>query len=110
MHMYTPSYVLLCLLGVTEETYEFGEEKGTFKIVDVGGQRCERKKWLNCFDAVTAVIFIASLNCYDEILFEDHSINSMTDQLDLFDDICNQPVLCKVNFMLKLISVRQPHQ
>ena len=72
-----------------EAFYEFGPHKGTFKIINVGGQKSERKKWIQCFDAVTAVIFVACLNCYDEILFEDHSINSMTDQLDLFDDIRN---------------------
>ena len=29
-----------------------------FTMVDVGGQRSERKKWLNCFSAITAVIFL----------------------------------------------------
>jgi hypothetical protein len=25
-----------------------------FELVDVGGQRSERKKWIHCFDNVTA--------------------------------------------------------
>jgi len=33
-----------------------------FNIVDVGGQRSERRKWLHCFEAVTAVIFLAALD------------------------------------------------
>ena len=30
-----------------------------FTIVDVGGQRSERKKWLHCFGSVDAIIFLA---------------------------------------------------
>ena len=40
-------------------------------MIDVGGQRSERKKWLRCFDSIQAVIFIASLAEYDQVLAED---------------------------------------
>jgi len=45
-----------------------------FRIVDVGGQRSERKKWIHCFEGVTAVIFVSALNEYDLVLAEDDSI------------------------------------
>lgn len=35
-----------------------------FKLIDVGGQRNERKKWLHCFDDVTAIIFVTGLLAY----------------------------------------------
>lgn len=44
-------------------------------MYDVGGQRNERKKWIHCFDNVTAVIFVAALSEYDQCLFEDASTN-----------------------------------
>ena len=47
----------------------------TFEMYDVGGQRNERKKWIHCFDNVTAVIFVAALSEYDQCLFEDASTN-----------------------------------
>jgi hypothetical protein len=39
-----------------------------FVMVDVGGQRSERKKWLNCFSDVSAVIFLSAINEYDMVL------------------------------------------
>lgn len=60
-----------------------------FVIYDVGGQRNERKKWIHCFDSVTAVIFVASLSEYDQVLFEDASVNRMAEAITLFAEICN---------------------
>uniref|UniRef100_A0A914CE25 Guanine nucleotide-binding protein G(I) subunit alpha n=1 Tax=Acrobeloides nanus TaxID=290746 RepID=A0A914CE25_9BILA len=42
-----------------------------FKMFDVGGQRSERKKWIHCFEGVTAIIFCAALSEYDMVLAED---------------------------------------
>eukprot|EP01083_Nonionella_stella_P038442 104592_1 len=88
--------------GAKEEKYEMPDGKGSFSIVDVGGQKSERKKWIKCFDSVTAVIFVASLSCYDEVLFEDYAINSMTDQLELFDNVCNNQSLAETSMILFL--------
>jgi hypothetical protein len=37
-------------------------------MFDVGGQRSERKKWIHCFEGVTAIIFCVALSgmfaCY----------------------------------------------
>ena len=41
------------------------------RVVDVGGQRSERRKWIQCFDDVKAVLFVVALNGYDMTLFED---------------------------------------
>jgi len=55
--------------GMTEK--EFRIKEAIFKVHDVGGQRSERKKWINFFDGVTAVLFVVSLTCYDEVPFEE---------------------------------------
>jgi hypothetical protein len=59
------------------------------KMFDVGGQRSERKKWIHAFDNVTAVLFVAAVSEYDEVLFEDEDVNRITESLELFDQICN---------------------
>jgi hypothetical protein len=41
------------------------------RICDVGGQRSERRKWIHCFENVTACIFLVGISSYDEVLEED---------------------------------------
>lgn len=61
--------------GIVTERYKID---GTmFEMYDVGGQRNERKKWIHCFEGVTAVIFVAAISEYDQKLFEDASTNRM---------------------------------
>jgi hypothetical protein len=40
-------------------------------MVDVGGQKNERKKWIHFFENVNTIIFCASLIDYDLMLAED---------------------------------------
>ncbi len=37
-------------------------------MLDVGGQRSERRKWIHCFDDVKAIIFLTAINEYDQVL------------------------------------------
>lgn len=58
-----------------------------FQVVDVGGQRNERKKWMHCFDDVRAILFCVNLAGYNQVLFEDSSKNRMEESLDLFENV-----------------------
>jgi len=60
-----------------------------FELVDVGGQRSERKKWIQCFDNVTAVLFIISLSDFNQVLYEDNLTNRMRESEKLFGEILN---------------------
>ena len=42
-------------------------------MIDVGGQRSERRKWIHCFDNVTSIIFLAVLSEYDQVLIESNN-------------------------------------
>jgi len=69
----------------------FNAKDITWKVVDVGGQRSERKKWIKCFDDVNAIMFIVNLGGYNSVLFEDQSKNRMHEALDLFGEVCSNP-------------------
>lgn len=58
-------------------------------MIDVGGQRCERKKWIHCFEGVTAIIFVTSLSEYNQKCYEDDETNRMKESLLVFDEIVN---------------------
>lgn len=52
-----------------------------FSIVDVGGQKSERKKWIHCFENVIALIYLASLSEYDQCLEEnDQEVRELPSQ------------------------------
>jgi len=73
--------------GIVEN--EFVIDGNQFKMYDVGGQRNERKKWIHCFENVTAVLFVAAISEYDQVLYEDENTNRIVEALNLFDEICN---------------------
>jgi GTPase SAR1 family protein len=71
--------------GIVEVQFEIN--KVLFTMVDVGGQRSERRKWLHCFDDVTSIIFLAALDEYDMKLEEDLSTNRLEESLRLFSEV-----------------------
>ncbi|CAJ0589942.1 unnamed protein product [Cylicocyclus nassatus] len=73
--------------GIVEVAFVI--KKVHFRVFDVGGQRSERKKWIHCFEDVNAIIFIAAVSEYDEVLFEDETTNRMLESQRLFESICN---------------------
>jgi len=68
---------------------KFEIDGNQFMMFDVGGQRNERKKWIHCFENVTAVLFVAAISGYDQVLYEDEKTNRMVETLNLFEDIAN---------------------
>jgi len=65
----------------------FSIDKMNFRLVDVGGQRSERRKWLHCFEGVTAILFCVALSEYDLALEEDEGVNRMHESVELFGKI-----------------------
>ena len=89
--------------GITETTFIIGEL--TYRMFDVGGQRSERKKWIHCFENVTTILFLVAISEYDQLLFEDETVNRMQEALTLFDSICNSRWFVKTSIILFLNKI-----
>ncbi len=60
-------------LSLNENLFCFCQTKFVYKdrhflMVDVGGQRNERKKWIHSFQDVTAILFVVATSDYDLLL------------------------------------------
>ncbi|KAF2153915.1 G-protein alpha subunit [Myriangium duriaei CBS 260.36] len=89
--------------GITETTFIIGDL--TYRMFDVGGQRSERKKWIHCFENVTTILFLVAISEYDQLLFEDETVNRMQEALTLFDSICNSRWFVKTSIILFLNKI-----
>ncbi|KAG9356014.1 hypothetical protein JZ751_000858 [Albula glossodonta] len=73
-------------------------------MFDVGGQRDERRKWIQCFNDVTAIIFVVASSSYNMVIREDNNTNRLREALDLFRSIWNNrlatPISCLTQTML----------
>jgi len=74
-------------IGVQESVFKAGQS--LFRMVDVGGQRGERRKWVHCFQDVNCVLYCMSLSEYDQSLMEDENVNRMGESLTLFEEVIN---------------------
>jgi GTPase SAR1 family protein len=58
-------------------------------VMDTGGQRNERKKWIHAFDNVSCLIFVSAMSEYDQKCFEDETTNRVEESLNCFGEIVN---------------------
>jgi GTPase SAR1 family protein len=86
--------------GVVEQ--EFLVDRKKITIIDVGGQRSERKKWIHCFEDVTCILFIAAINEYDQKLFEDEKVKRFDETLSLFEETLKLKYFKNTNVILFL--------
>ncbi|KAH3900129.1 guanine nucleotide-binding protein subunit alpha SCDLUD_003097 [Saccharomycodes ludwigii] len=89
--------------GITETNFNINSTN--FKVLDAGGQRSERRKWIHCFDKITCVLFVVAVSEYDQMLFEDERVNRMHEALMLFDTLCNSKWFINTPFVLFMNKV-----
>ncbi|KAJ7681133.1 guanine nucleotide binding protein, alpha subunit [Mycena rosella] len=111
-------------VGVSEYTFEMevasSRETGTeWRIVDVGGTRYvpalarepvarrltgfgRAATWVPFFDDVDAIIFLAPISGFDEVLAEDRTVNRLEDSVLLWRALCANPLLASVDLVLFL--------
>ncbi|GHJ90044.1 hypothetical protein NliqN6_6446 [Naganishia liquefaciens] len=75
--------------GISET--KFTENDLTYSLFDVGGQRSERRKWVSCFENVTAVLFLVALSGYNATLVEDKDSILFLNKDDVFRQQLEDP-------------------
>uniref|UniRef100_A0A672GJH6 Guanine nucleotide-binding protein G(s) subunit alpha n=1 Tax=Salarias fasciatus TaxID=181472 RepID=A0A672GJH6_SALFA len=102
---YTPTdQDLLRCRVLTSGIFEtrFQVDKVNFHMFDVGGQRDERRKWIQCFNDVTAIIFVVASSSYNMVIREDNHTNRLQEALNLFKNIWNNRWLRTISVILFL--------
>eukprot|EP00300_Choanocystis_sp_HF-7_P023894 c25282_g1_i1.p1 GENE.c25282_g1_i1~~c25282_g1_i1.p1 ORF type:complete len:354 (-),score=67.39 c25282_g1_i1:108-1169(-) len=95
-------------------TSEFQIDGSTLMMVDVGGQRSERRKWIHVFDSVDAIVYVVALSEYDLTCFEDETTNRMREALTLFSWLLAHESFSQVDMILflnksDLFTAKLPH-
>lgn len=95
------------------------------RVFDVGGQRSERKKWcvpspspasslsltfvpgrIHCFENVNVLVFVAAISEYDQVLFEDQSVNRLQEATMLWESIAGSRWFERSAFVLMCVLCR----
>jgi guanine nucleotide-binding protein subunit alpha len=73
--------------GINEYTFKSGPLN--INMIDVGGQRPERRKWIETFDNVTTLIFCVAISEYDHMLREEPRQNRLLESFQLWESVVN---------------------
>lgn len=91
---YVPSEADLLRLRVRTRGYDeavFTYKNTAFRVVDLGGQRSERREWESALAKATNVLFVASLCEWDQKLREDFTQSRMRETLHIFEALVKDP-------------------
>ena len=80
-------HVRIPTTGVVEMIFDY--KNIPFRMIDVGGQSSERRKWFHCFADVNAIIFVVDISSYDLISSDDGKMNSLIESLAVFSTVCS---------------------
>ncbi|KAJ7242545.1 guanine nucleotide binding protein, alpha subunit [Mycena haematopus] len=100
-------------LGVSEHRMRLTDPTGgmsrDFRIFDVGGTRSLRAAWVSYFDDMDAIIFLAPISAFDQVLAEEPTVNRLADSYKLWTSIVSNKLLQHTNMILFLNKVDIMH-
>lgn len=89
--------------GIHEMDFKLG--KTVYRICDVGGQRSERRKWLQVFEDVDVLLFLVAISEYDQQLYEDENENRLDEAKTVFSSVVNSRWFAKSTVILFLNKI-----
>ncbi|KAJ7157203.1 guanine nucleotide binding protein, alpha subunit [Mycena filopes] len=100
-------------LGVSEHRMRLSDPSGgmsrDFRIFDVGGTRSLRAAWVPYFEDMDAIIFLAPISAFDQVLAEEPTVNRLADSYKLWTSIVSNKLLQSTNMILFLNKVDIMH-
>eukprot|EP00924_Labyrinthula_sp_SR-Ha-C_P011763 maker-scaffold_69-snap-gene-0.52-mRNA-1 protein AED:0.05 eAED:0.05 QI:96/1/1/1/0.8/0.66/6/59/381 len=69
----------------------FQQQNTYYELIDIGGQRTERKKFFFLFSEMDCLIFVASMSDYNERLYEDLTENRLRETLRVWKKTVHLP-------------------
>ncbi|EPB75567.1 g-protein alpha subunit [Ancylostoma ceylanicum] len=94
--------VLTPAIGRSIEKIWHSSDCSLLRMIDVGGQRSERRKWIHCFDNVDMVLFVVSVSDFDTIDPEDPTQNRLLQNYFLFKTIAQSELFRHSSIVLFL--------
>jgi len=73
--------------GIIQHEFKVGDF--IYRVIDVGGQRSERRKWMNVLEGVDVLLYLFATSEFDQQLFEDETTNRFTEAIQLWSSIAN---------------------
>ncbi|KAH9049032.1 G-protein alpha subunit [Lactarius hengduanensis] len=103
--MDSATYFFAEAIRIAASNYLPSMEDLSIHMVDVGGQRSQRKKWIHYFEGVTSIIFCTALSEYNQVLLEERNQNRMAESLTLFEAVINSRWFLRTSIILFLNKV-----
>ncbi|KAF8435633.1 guanine nucleotide binding protein, alpha subunit [Boletus edulis BED1] len=95
-------------MGIVEHTFSIPDPPHVnvdWKVYDVGGARNQRHAWAPYFEDVNAIIFLAPISAFDQVLLEDPKVNRLEDSFLLWRSIVSNKLLMDVSIILFLNKI-----
>lgn len=92
--------VRVATTSITE--YDFNIKNKCIKVIDVGGQRSERYKWINFFEDAISIIFLVAISEYDQTMVGTKNENRLNESKSLFKHILSFDILRNSSIILFL--------
>ncbi|KAF9462808.1 heterotrimeric G-protein alpha subunit, GPA3-like protein, partial [Collybia nuda] len=107
----TPGYLpddrdALCVYEASGKFTEMEVKMGqlVIRVIEVGNQHNNRKKWIHSFECATSIIFCTALSDYDVMLGRE-SQTRLQDSLLLFESLVNSRWFLRTSFVLFLNKI-----
>ncbi|KIL66300.1 hypothetical protein M378DRAFT_415019 [Amanita muscaria Koide BX008] len=95
-------------IGVSEHRFNLNAGNVVshdWRVFDVGGARSLRAAWAPYFDNMNAIIFLAPISCFDQVLLEDPNVNRLEDSILLWKSVISSPLLKDSEIILFLNKI-----